>query len=145
MILFILLFSSVEGKDPTSTSEKRQYIMLGNIYINDLLSPSFKSEDASPHCIIELPIFLYNRTRENIIMVNGIYGNSKGVIQYEKIEYGANIRCQDVAGVKEIDLSRTKHRYVLITTTREECLSYFKNRMFTIDCNLQLNSENKGI
>ena len=71
-------------------------------------------------------------------MVDGIHRNSKQVIQYDKIEYGSNIRFQDVAGVKEIDLSRTKHKCVLFTMSKEDCLSSFKKRMFIIDSKLEL-------
>ena len=83
--------------------------------------------------------------RENIIMVGGIRRNSGKVIEYEKIEYGSNIRFRDVAGLKEIDLYAMKHRCVLITMRKEDCLSYFKNRMFIINGNLELNSGSERI
>ena len=99
----------------------------------------------SPHCLIELPIFLYNQMQENIIMVGGIRRNSGKVIEYDKLEYGSNIRFRDVAGLKEIYLYVMKHRCVLITMTKEDYLSYFKNRMFIIDSNLGLNSGSERI
>ena len=110
--------------------------------IHNLLAPSFESNNASPHCIIELSTRLYKRMKGNIIMVHGMHMTHEKLIAYDRTEYGRNITHRQVNGIKVIDLSRMKYRCLLVATKKEECVTHFKDKIFVIDNNLDLKNPN---
>ena len=59
--------------------------------IHNLLAPSFESNNASPHCVIELSTRLYKRMKDNTIMVHGMHMTHENLIAYDRTEYGCNI------------------------------------------------------
>ena len=62
--------------------------------------------------------------------MTGMHVSQKNLIEYDSIEYGSNIVYRDVAGVKQVGVSRMKHRYFIVATEKKSVSTVLRKGYF---------------
>jgi hypothetical protein len=108
--------------------------------MTSVVEKSFKSKSSHPHVLMELSLVEFKRFQDNSIHLTGLRESSdKKEILYDNVTYGKNITkkyCktnnkEQIVKSNELTVTRTKGRYVMITTTKKDCLSINQDLMYS--------------
>ena len=77
-------------------------------------------------------------------MLNGLNtDNDEKLIKYTNVEYGSNVKFREVNGVKIIDVPRMRHSCVMIATPKNDCVSFYRDKIYVINTDIEDKSSNR--
>jgi ribosomal protein L37E len=112
---------------------------------NDITTDLKSTTNSSPHVLIELSEYEWERVKDNCVHCEGLFFQSTKKIRsvsWEKAMVGKNLRfkknskCDDDSNFyREIDLNRTKSNMMMITALRNECQIYIPSLIVSSSVN----------
>ena len=109
--------------------------------ILETLTPLYDNKSKANTTLMELSERDYSRFKDNCINVSGIsttenFSSGAKITIYSDVTYGANVNKtkQKVASkwCNQINLHKTKMRFIMITAKKKECIEAFPTRIYLI-------------